>query len=133
MCRPCFASSTPSPEASFTCCQYHAKTRTLGCIFCVCRHSTTSRAFSNVCSVERHWEVLRCGRAAPRNFEILTFETGVTKCLWVFRIFQMVRHTWLRNLGSQKSAMAVNPTKSSICCIGNLQQATTPPTYTCVL
>ena len=74
MCRPCFASSTPSPEASFTCCQYHAKIRTLGCIFCVCRHSTTSRAFSNVCSVERHWELLRCGQRTykMRRFNFLS-------------------------------------------------------------
>ena len=80
MCRPCFASSTPSPEASFTCCQYHAKTRTLSCIFCVCRHSTTSRAFSNVCSVERHWELLRCGQ---RTYKIRRFDfLSVRRFFW---------------------------------------------------
>ena len=63
MCRPCFAPSTPSPEASFHLLSVSRRNQNIELYVCVCRHSTMSRAFSNVCSVERHWELLRCGHS----------------------------------------------------------------------
>ena len=58
-----FHAHAPSSEASLHLESERDREQNIEHFFCVCRHGTLTRTFSNVYSVERHSEMLRCGRA----------------------------------------------------------------------
>ena len=110
---PCSVPSIPSPETLLHLLSASCRRQDIELIFCVCRHNTLTRTFSSVCSVERHWELLRCGQ---RQLQNVPFERSFSWYGVVYFLFRRRFLTGLRlfeNLPAKSNVAAIRAVVST--------------------